>query len=146
MPAQRGFTLLELLVVIAIAGLMTGLAVASLESGKAPLQQALERLAAAARAQAELAVHGGQVRGLRWNGQRPEFVQHIEGGEWRVDPVALGDWPAELRADWPASLTPRVIFTPSGLAAPARLNWRWADGAQRWQWQRDAGLQITALP
>mgnify|MGYP006170039175 CR=1 FL=1 len=98
MPAQRGFTLLELLVVIAIAGLMTGLAVASLDSGKAPLQQALERLAAAARAQAELAVHGGQVRGLRWNGQRPEFVQLGEGGQWRVAQVALGELAARLIA------------------------------------------------
>lgn len=146
MPAQRGFTLLELLVVIAIAGLMTGLAVASLDTGKAPLQQALERLASAARTQAELALHSGQVRGLRWNGQRPEFVRLGEGGQWRVEPVALGDWPTALRADWPASRTPRVIFTPSGLAEPALLNWRWAEGGQRWQWQRDTGLQIVTAP
>lgn len=146
MPAQRGFTLLELLVVIAIAGLMTGLAVASLDSAKVPMQQALERLAAAARAQADLALHSGQVRGLRWNGQRPEFVQLLEGGQWRVDPAALGDWPAGLRADWPASPAPRVIFTPSGLASPALLHWRWAEGAQRWQWQREAGLYITVVP
>ena len=146
MPAQRGFTLLELLVVIAIAGLMTGLAVASLDSAKAPLQQALERLAANARAQAELALHGGQVRGLRWNGQQPEFVRLVEAGQWRVEPVALGDWPAALRPNWPASTAPRVIFTPSGLAQPVALEWRWAEGRQRWHWRPDAGLQVVNVP
>ncbi|NER62464.1 type II secretion system protein GspH, partial [Pseudomonas sp. MAFF212428] len=45
-----------------------------------------------------------------------------------------------------ASPAPRVIFTPSGLASPALLHWRWAEGAQRWQWQREAGLYITVVP
>lgn len=146
MPAQRGFTLLELLVVIAIAGLMTGLAVASLDSARAPLQQALERLAAHARAQAELALHGGQVRGLRWNGHRPEFVRMVEGGQWRVEPVALGEWPAGLRPDWRASHAPQVIFTPAGLAQPVVLEWRWAEGRQRWHWRHDAGLHVVNVP
>lgn len=146
MPAQRGFTLLELLVVIAIAGLMSALAVASLDSAKAPLHQALERLAAASRAQADLALHGGQVRGLRWNGQRPEFVRLVEGDQWQVEPVALGGWPAGLRPDWPAGSTPRVMFTPSGLARPVRLEWRWAEGRQRWHWRHAAGLQVVNVP
>lgn len=146
MPTQRGFTLLELLVVIAIAGLMTGLAVASLDSGKAPRQQALERLASAVREQADLALHNGEVRGLRWDGQRPELVRLVEGGQWRAEPVALGEWPDGLRADWPASRSPRVIFTPSGLAGPMVLNWHSAHHRQRWEWQSDSGLRVVLLP
>ena len=55
MRGQQGFSLLELLVVLAIAGLMTGLAVAWLDSGKASVDQALQRLAAHVQAQAALA-------------------------------------------------------------------------------------------
>ena len=114
--AQRGFSLLELLVVLFIAGLLTSLSVAWLDSGEAPAQQALERLAAASRAQAAEALHAGQIHGLRWNGQRPEFVRQVrdrEGLRWQVEAVALGEWPALLRPDWPAAGEPRLVFTLS---------------------------------
>ena len=102
MSRQRGFSLVELLVVLAIAGLMTGLAVAGLGSGQARVDQALQRLASETRAQAALARHAGQLRGLRWNGQRPEFVRRERDG-WVVEPVSLGEWPKGLQPDWPAS-------------------------------------------
>ena len=60
--------------------------------------------------------------------------------------VALGEWPAGLRPDWPAGSTPRVMFTPSGLARPVRLEWRWAEGRQRWHWRHAAGLQVVNVP
>lgn len=88
MRAERGFTLLEMLVVLLIAGLMSTLSIAWLDSGKAPVHQALERLASASRQQAELALHGGEIRGLRWNGSRPEFVRLIDE-RWQTEPVAL---------------------------------------------------------
>jgi general secretion pathway protein H len=133
MRAERGFTLLEMLVVLLIAGLMSTLSIAWLDSGKAPVHQALERLASASRQQAELALHGGEIRGLRWNGSRPEFVRLIDE-RWQAEPVALGDWPPILQADWPASREPRLVFTPSGVARSAALNWHWPEGAERWQW------------
>ena len=54
--------------------------------------------------QAALARHAGQLRGLRWNGQRPEFVRR-EGNAWVVEAVPLGDWPKGLHPDWPAGST-----------------------------------------
>jgi len=142
---QRGFSLLELLVVLAIAGLMTGMAVAWLDSGKASVDQALQRLAAQTRSQAALARHAGQLRGLRWTGQRPEFVRR-EGDGWVVEAGIPGEWPKGLRPDWPASAKPRVLFTPQGWAQPGSVLWRWADGSQRWAWGRDGQLRVERAP
>jgi len=138
---QRGFSLIELLVVLAIAGLMTGLAVAGL-GGQAGVDQALQRLAAEIRSQAALARHAGQLRGLRWNGQRPEFVLR-EGNGWVVAATALGDWPKGLQPDWPASPQPRLLFTPHGWSQPGSVYWRWADGSQQWAWSRADGLRVA---
>nr|WP_225780624.1 type II secretion system minor pseudopilin GspH [Pseudomonas sp. Marseille-Q3773] len=145
MRRQQGFSLIELLVVLAIAGLMSGLAVVSLGSGQASVDQALQRLAAETRSQAALARHAGQLRGLRWNGQRPEFVRR-EGAAWAPEAVALGDWPEGLYPDWPASPQPQLLFTPHGWAQPGSVRWRWADGSQRWTWRRDGRLQIAVVP
>ena len=145
MAGQRGFSLVELLVVLAIAGLMTGLSVAWLDSGKAGVQQALTRLAAGIREQAALARHAGQLRGLRWNGERPEFVRRVASG-WVVEPVPLGDWPKGLRPDWPASPSPQLVFTPDGWAAPGTVRWQWPQGSQRWAWQRDGQLRLAVEP
>ena len=135
MRRQRGFSLLELLVVLAIAGLMTGLAVAALGSAST----------AAVRAQAALARHAGQVRGLRWTGKRAEFVRR-EAGRWVVEAIELGDWPAGLRPDWPASAQPQLLFTAHGWAQPGSVQWRWAEGSQRWDWQRDGRLRVVLAP
>ncbi|WJN51375.1 type II secretion system minor pseudopilin GspH [Pseudomonas asiatica] len=145
MRRQRGFSLIELLVVLAIAGLMTGLAVAGFGNSQASVDQALQRLASETRAQAALARHTGQLRGLRWNGQRPEFVRR-EGNGWEVEAVALGDWPKGLRPDWPASPQPRLLFTPHGWAQPGNVRWRWADGSEQWAWSRDGRLQVVVAP
>ena len=145
MRRQRGFSLIELLVVLAIAGLMTGLAVAGFGNSQASVDQALQRLASEARSQAALARHAGQLRGLRWNGQRPEFVLR-EGNGWVVEAVALGDWPKGLRPDWPASPQPRLLFTPHGWAQPGKVRWRWADGSQQWAWSRDGRMQVVVAP
>ncbi|MFJ4347006.1 type II secretion system minor pseudopilin GspH [Pseudomonas sp. NPDC089401] len=145
MRGQAGFSLLELLVVLAIAGLMSGLAVAWLDSGKASVDQALQRLAVETRSQAALARHAGQLRGLRWNGQRPEFVRR-DGEGWLVEPVALGEWPKGLRPDWPTSTRPHLLFTPHGWAQPGSVHWRWADGSQRWDWGRDGQLHVANAP
>ena len=145
MRRQRGFSLIELLVVLAIAGLMTGLAVAGFGNSQASVDQALQRLASETRVQAALARHAGQLRGLRWNGQRPEFVRRECNG-WVVEAVALGDWPKGLRPDWPASPQPRMLFTPHGSAQPGTVRWRWADGSQQWAWSRDGRLQVVVAP
>jgi general secretion pathway protein H len=142
---QRGFSLIELLVVLAIAGLMTGLAVAGLGSGQARVDQALQRLASETRAQAALARHAGQLRGLRWNGQRPEFVRR-EGNAWVAEAAGLGDWPKGLHPDWPASPQPHLLFTPHGWAQSGSVRWRWADGSQQWAWGRDGRLQVAVAP
>ena len=145
MRGQRGFTLLELLVVLAIAGLMSALSVAWLDSGKASVDQALQRLAAETRTQAALARHAGQLRGLRWNGQRPEFVRR-EGAAWVVDSASLGSWPKGVRPDWPASPQPRLLFTPHGWAQAGSVRWHWHEGSQRWDWTRDGRLQVVVSP
>ncbi|MBF8779869.1 type II secretion system minor pseudopilin GspH [Pseudomonas fulva] len=145
MAGQRGFTLLELLVVLTIAGLMTGLGVAWLDSGASRAEQALVRLASLTREQAALARHAGQLRGLRWNGQRPEFVRH-DGRDWVVQAVGLGDWPATLRPDWPGSAAVQLVFTPDGWASCGQVLWRWPQGRQRWQWNRGGQLRLEPMP
>lgn len=145
MSTERGFSLLELLVVLFIAGLMTSLGVAWLDSGKAGTQQALERLAAVSRQQADQAVHAGQLRGLRWTGTRPEFVRMVNE-HWQLEKVALGDWPGSLRADWVPSQTPQLIFTPSGVAQPRALRWHWPEGAEQWRWDASGRLLTTRTP
>lgn len=145
LPAQRGFSLLELLVVLAIAGLMTGLSVAWLDNGRTRVDQAMQRLLAATREQSAVARHTGQLRGLRWNGKRPEFVRH-DGTGWVVEPVTLGDWPQDLRPDWPGAAAPQLVFTPEGWARPGKVNWRSAEGSQRWSWGREGRLQVAVLP
>ncbi|MDD1014255.1 prepilin-type N-terminal cleavage/methylation domain-containing protein [Pseudomonas rubra] len=144
MRGERGFTLLEMLVVLLIAGLMSALSIAWLDTGKAPLQQALERLASASRQQAELARHGGEIRGLRWSGNRPEFVRWVNA-RWQAEKVALGDWPQALQVDWANSQEPRWVFTPSGVERSAVLNWHWPDGSERWQWSSDGQLRRSPL-
>jgi general secretion pathway protein H len=149
MPRCHGFSLLEMLVVLLIVGLFSALGVAWLDAGQAPTRQALAQLANEARTQAALARHSGQLLGLRWNGRQPEFVRwQLERGwpSWQVEPSRAAPWPAGLKPDWPVSTEPQVMFTPSGLARPVSLTWRWAEGRQRWQWRADNTLQIATSP
>lgn len=149
MKDSRGFSLLEMLVVLLIVGLFGAMSVAWLEAGPAPMQRALEQLAADAHAQAAQARHSGQVRGLRWNGQQPEFVRWQAGKDhprWVVDSSSPRSWPQTLRADGPVSGEPKVVFTPTGLAEPATLDWRWPQGHQRWRWSGDNSLSRVDLP
>lgn len=143
---QRGFSLLELLLVLLIVGLLSALSVAWLDGGQAPVRQALEQLASESRVQAARARHAGQMLGLRWNGKQPEFVRlHLDNGQakWRVEPARLSRWPTELRADWAVTAEPQVVFSPSGLARTAVLNWSWPQGHEQWHWQADSGLQVA---
>lgn len=149
MKRSQGFSLLELLVVLLIVGLFSAMSVAWLDAGPAPLERALEQLAAQARAHADQARHSGQVSGLRWNGRQPEFVRLQTGGgatRWVVDSHVTPDWPEALKADWPASSEPKVVFTANGVASPATLDWHWAEGRERWQWLSDSRLSRTQLP
>lgn len=149
MRRSRGFSLLEMLVVLLIVGLFSALGVAFLDAGQAPMRQALAQLANEARSQAAQARHAGQLLGLRWNGRSPEFVRWQAGRGapgWRVEPSRGAPWPAGLQPDWPVSSEPQVMFTPSGLARPVSLTWRWTEGRQRWQWQADNTLHIATLP
>lgn len=144
-----GFSLLEMLVVLLIVGLFSALGVASLDAGQAPMQQALAQLANEARTQAAVARHSGQLLGLRWNGRQPEFVRwQSDRGRpsWQVEPWRTAPWPVGLQPDWTVSAEPQVTFTPSGLARPVSLTWRWADGQQRWQWRADDTLHIATGP
>lgn len=149
MTKSRGFSLLEILVVLLIVGLFSALSVAWLDAGPAPMHRALEQLAAETQAHAAQARHSGQVLGLRWNGRQPEFV-HLQTDKaatrWVLAEPRSNAWPDTLKADWPASSEPKVVFTPSGVAAPVTLNWRWPDGQQRWQWFSDNRLNRVDLP
>ena len=152
MKRSQGFSLLEILVVLLVVGLFSAMSVAWLDTGPAPMQRALEQLAAETRAQAAQARHSGQVLGLRWNGREPEFVRLQAGAtarepaRWVLDSPASTAWPQTLKADWPVSSEPKVVFTPTGLAAPVILNWRWPQGGQRWQWLGDNSLSRVDLP
>lgn len=149
MQRSRGFSLLEILVVLLVVGLFSAMSVAWLDTGPAPIQRALERLAAETRAQAAQARHSGQIVGMRWNGRQPEFVRwqaDKASARWVPDASPTGWWPAELKADWPVSSEPIVVFTPTGLAAPVILNWHWPEGGQRWQWLSDNRLSRVDLP
>lgn len=149
MTRAQGFSLLEMLVVLLIVGLFSAMSVAWLDSGQAPIQQALQQLAAEARIQAAQARHSGQVLGLRWNGKQPEFVRLQPGTDssrWRVEPTRLKPWPAQLSADWPVSAEPQVVFTPAGVARSAVINWHWPEGQQRWEWRADNSLTQVNLP
>jgi general secretion pathway protein H len=146
---SQGFTLLEILVVLLIVGLFSALSVAWLDAGPAPMHRALDRLADEAAAKAAQARHSGQVSGLRWNGRKPEFVrlQTVEGAaRWVVEAQGANGWPEALKADWPASTEPRVVFTPNGVASPVTLDWRWPEGHQRWRWSSDNGLSRVDVP
>ncbi|MBX8575960.1 prepilin-type N-terminal cleavage/methylation domain-containing protein [Pseudomonas cichorii] len=145
MKVSQGFSLLEILVVLLIIGLFSALSVAWLDSGHAPMLQALEKLAAEARTQAAQARHSGQVSGMRWNGRQPEFVRKDQT-RWVVDRSPMKSWPEGLQADWPVSDEPRVIFTPSGVATAVNLNWHWPEGRQRWEWRTDNSLTQVKLP
>lgn len=149
MKRSRGFSLLEILVVLLIVGLFSAMSVAWLDAGPAPMHRALDQLAAETRAQAAQARHSGQVRGLRWNGRQPEFVRLQSGKDqprWVADAQQSKAWPESLKADWPASSEPNVVFTPTGIALPVALNWHWPEGRQRWQWSSDNSLSRVDLP
>jgi general secretion pathway protein H len=143
MKSVQGFSLLEILVVLLIVGLFSAMSVAWLDSGPAPMNRALEQLAAEAQAQAARARHSGQVLGLRWNGREPEFVRlqsDKTATRWVRESSRSRVWPDELRADLPTSSEPVVVFTPAGVAQAAVMNWRWPTGLQRWQWRTDNSL------
>lgn len=149
MTRSDGFSLLEILVVLLIVGLFSAMSVAWLDAGPAPMHRALDRLAADAQAQAAQARHSGQVLGLRWNGRQPEFVRlqtSKAATHWELAEPGLKTWPDNLKADWPASGEPKVVFTPTGVAAPVTLTWRWPEGQQRWQWFSDNRLSRVDLP
>lgn len=149
MKFSQGFSLLEMLVVLLIIGLFSAMSVAWLDSGQAPMQQALQQLAAEARIRAAQARHSGQVSGMRWNGRQPEFVQLQKDRDqtrWVVDPTRHKPWPAQLTADWSVSTEPQVLFTPAGVARPVTLNWQWPEGQQRWEWRTDNSLIQMMLP
>lgn len=149
MKRARGFSLLEMLVVLLIVGLFSAMSVAWLDSGQAPIQQALQQLAAESRIQAAQARHSGQVLGLRWNGRQPEFVRLQQGADkpsWRVQATQLRPWPAQLSADWAVSVEPQVLFTPNGVARSSVVTWHWPEGQQRWEWRTDNSLTQVNLP
>ncbi|EWC43283.1 prepilin-type N-terminal cleavage/methylation domain-containing protein [Stutzerimonas stutzeri] len=154
MPARpaamaRGFTLLELLLVLLVIGLMTALSVAWLAPGEAPVREALARLADEARVLQAQARQGGRILGLRWGAGGPERVGlSVADGvpRWRVEPLRLPAWPADLVPDRPVSAEPWLVFTPHGVARPVQVSWRWPGGGERWTWQSDGGLRVVALP
>lgn len=149
MKRSQGFSLLEIMVVLLIVGLFSAMSVAWLDSGQAPMQQALQQLAVQVRSQAAQARHSGQVSGLRWNGRQPEFVrlqQDNNQSRWVVDASLSKPWPEQLMADWAVSPEPQVVFTPSGLLRPVTLTWQWPEGQQRWEWRTDNSLTLVKLP
>lgn len=135
--------------VLLVIGLMSAMSVAWLHGGPTAERQALEQLATHARAQAARVEHGGALRGLRWNGKQPEFMQlQVENGqaEWRREASPLKSWPEQLRPDWPVTAEPHVVFTPWGLARTASVDWQWPTGRERWHWRLDGTLKIVDTP
>ena len=146
---QTGFSLLELLLVLLIIGLLTGLSVARLGRASSSESDALERLARGAADIALQARHAGQILALGWADGQPvrlRLVRQSQGTSWQREPLALTDWPSGLQPRNVHEGQPWVVFTPSGIAAPAMLEWSWAEGLERWHWQSDGRLLIKALP
>lgn len=146
---QAGFSLLELLMVLLIVGLLTGLSVAWFGRAASSESDALERLARSATDIAQQARHAGQVLALGWAEGRPVRMRLERQGQatsWHREPLALVDWPSGLQPHNLHEGQPWVVFTPSGIAAPATLKWSWAEGGERWHWQSDGRLLIRTLP
>jgi general secretion pathway protein H len=146
---QTGFSLLELLLVLLIIGLLTGLSVAFLGRAQSTEADALEHLARSAEDTARQARHGGQILALGWADGRPVRLRLLPQGQvtrWQREPLALANWPAGLQPRNAREGLPWVVFTPSGIAAPATLEWSWENGSERWRWQSDGRLLTQAQP
>ncbi|TLX61375.1 type II secretion system protein GspH [Stutzerimonas nosocomialis] len=152
-PVKRrraaGFSLLELLLVLLIVGLLTGLSVAWLARGETAVPDALGRLAQRAASLAEEARDSGRLLGLGWSNGAPALLRlhpNTGGTGWQAEPLGLGDWPEALQPRPAAEGRPWVVFTPTGVAGAALLDWSWPQGGERWQWAGDGQLRIGPQP
>ncbi len=144
MRKAAGFTLLELLLVLLIVGLVTAMSVAWLARGETLAVDALQRLAERSAALGTRARDTGQVIGLGWTAGGPaQFEPALQGGtlRWLARPLG-GAWPEQVRPVSGGATEPWVIFTPTGIARPATLDWQWPDGQERWQWNSDGSLHV----
>jgi len=144
MSRAGGFTLLELLLVLLIAGLVTAMSVAWLARGETVAADALQRLAERASALDTRARDTGQLVGLGWSSGGPSrFEGKLKDGSlrWLATPLDTS-WPEELQPRSGKAGEPWVVFTPTGIANAATVDWQWPDGHERWRWSGDGSLHV----
>jgi general secretion pathway protein H len=142
--AARGFTLLELLVVVGLIGLLSAVAVLSLEGlGGRRVEQEAERLAALIMLARDEALMSGRDLGLRIDSERIAFVtwrfaadsraiewRPVEGDrELRARPLPEGiayEFETERGARPPPAApdAPQLLFLATGETEPFRIRVR----------------------
>lgn len=127
--AEVGFTLIELLVCVAILAVLAVAASLALPRGSSPGSRDRALFQTQFEAARQLAVSGGQSRGLKITPQGLQLVQR--GPEGWQDPGRLQRWQGRAgfarRGTVPAPGAPQILFLANGRTSAFRLSF--ADGS-----------------